>query len=453
MVKKVSMLIALAVIITLGANCFTPAKIAAAGSTVKELLKGVSCFKQSGIKIEGEKTVYFDPYLIDGNPKDADIVFITHTHGDHFNISDIKKVMKKNATLVITEDGVSQAKKEGMKKVVAVKPGKSYEVNGIKFSTVAAYNTDKSFHTKESGWVGYIAALNNVKYYIAGDTDFTPEMKKVKADVVFLPVGGTYTMDAKEAAKAANAIKPKVAVPVHFGDVVGTTADARTFISLLDKKITGVVLKDLLGGITHMKQSTIRIAADRIIYIDPYEIEGEPKDADIIFISHTHGDHFSIQDLKKVMKDSGTMLVLPADAKAAAEKEGFTNITVVEPNKAYTVDGLGFKTVPAYNLDKEFHQKGSNWVGYILTVNNTVYYFAGDTDFIPEMKEVDADVVFVPVGGTYTMDAKEAAEAVNAMKPLVAVPIHFADIVGTIEDANTFVSLLDSSIKGVILKK
>jgi len=103
-------------------------------------------------------------------------------------------------------------------------------------------------------------------------------------------------------ADAANMIKPKVAIPVHFGDVVGTTEDARKFISLLDKPVKGVVLKDLLNGISHLMQSTIRIKTDKIIYIDPFNIDGEPKDADIIFISHTHGDHFSIADIKKVMK-------------------------------------------------------------------------------------------------------------------------------------------------------
>jgi len=124
----------------------------------------------------------------------------------------------------------------------------------------------------------------------------------------------------------------------------------------------------------------------------------------------------------------------------------------VAPLESYTINGLEFKTVPAYNINKDFHKKDSNWVGYILNINKTLYYFAGDTDIIPEMKDINADVAFLPVGGTYTMTAAEAAKAANTMKPLVAVPIHFADVVGTMEDATSFVNQLDASIRGIILK-
>lgn len=451
--KKVSILLALLMLVSLViTNIIPAANILAATKTTEDYLKGVSCYKQSTIRIEGKKTIYFDPYAIEGSPKDGDIVFITHTHGDHFSASEIKKVLKKGGTLVITADGVDQAKKDGFKKIVSVKPAKTYKVEGISFKTIAAYNTNKDFHKKDSQWVGYNVTMDSKVYYISGDTDTTAELKKVKADVIFLPVGGTYTMDAKEAAEAANIIKPKVALPVHFGDVVGTTEDARKFISLLDKKVKGVVLKNLLNGISHMKQSTIKIVANKTIYIDPYDIAGEPKDADIILISHTHGDHFSIQDIKKVMKKT-TKFVITADGEDTLKKEGFKNITVVAPSKSYTVDGIAITTVPAYNTNKDFHKKDSKWVGYILNINNTLYYFAGDTDIIPEMDDINADVAFLPVGGTYTMDATEAAEAANTLKPLVAVPIHFADVVGSWDDATSFVKLLDTSIQGIILKK
>ena len=210
--------------------------------------------------------------------------------------------------------------------------------------------------------------------------------------------------------------------------------------------------KDLLEGVSHFKQSTIRIKGERTIYIDPFSIDGEPKDADIIFVTHTHGDHFSIADIKKVMK-SDAVLVVTADGVENARKEGFKNATSVVPSKAYTVAGISFETVPSYNIDKEYHRKDSNWVGYIINLNGRTYYAAGDTDVIPEMDGIKADVAFLPVGGTYTMTASQAAAAANIIRPFVAVPIHFADIVGTVEDAQKFVEGLDSGIKGVILKK
>lgn len=430
----------------------TPASLVSAKSKdTTDYLKGVACFKQSTIRIEGEKTIYFDPYMVDGEPKDGDIVFITHTHGDHYSVADIQKVLKKKGTIVVTADAVAQAKKDGFKKVVSVKPGKTYQVNGISFKTIASYNIGKDFHQKKFGWVGFNVTMNDKKYYVSGDTDLTPELKKVKTDVAFLPVGGTYTMDAVEAAEAANTMKPKYAIPVHFGDVVGTTQDAAKFISLLDKSVKGVVLKDLLKGFTHINQSCVRIAGDKIIYTDPLNITGEPKDADIILITHTHGDHFSMQDIKKIAKDT-TKIFVTADGEEALKKEGFNNVVSVEPSKEYVAEGINISTVPAYNTNKEFHKKDSNWVGYIITLNGTLYYFAGDTDIIPEMKDIKADVAFLPVGGTYTMDAKEAAQAANTIRPLVAVPYHFADVVGTVEDANTFISLLDTSIQGVILR-
>jgi L-ascorbate metabolism protein UlaG (beta-lactamase superfamily) len=190
-----------------------------------------------------------------------------------------------------------------------------------------------------------------------------------------------------------------------------------------------------------------------VIYIDPYDIDGEPKDADIILVSHSHGDHFSPKDIKKVMKDDSTKLVIPSSCIAEVKKQGYKNIITVEPLKDYTVDGIAVRTVPAYNTNKNFHTKESRLVGYILNVNSALYYFAGDTDLIPDMDNIKADVVFLPVGGTYTMTAKEAAKAANIMKPQIAVPIHFADVVGTTEDAKTFVSLLKKPIQGIILKK
>ncbi len=210
------------------------------------------------------------------------------------------------------------------------------------------------------------------------------------------------------------------------------------------------ILKELLQGVSHIRHSTIKMQGTKIIYFDPIGIEGEPKDADIILISHSHGDHFSTEDIKRLAKDS-TVLVIPRDAVETAVQAGLTNIVTVVPNKNYEVDGLKFCTVPAYNTNKAFHKKESNWVGFIVNMNNIRYYFAGDTDIIPEMKDIKADVVFLPVGGTYTMTSAEAVQAANTIKPAVAVPIHFGDIVGTRDDARTFVESIEGTITGIVL--
>lgn len=207
----------------------------------------------------------------------------------------------------------------------------------------------------------------------------------------------------------------------------------------------------LLNGVSHMKQSTVRILGGRTVYFDPYDIQEEINDADVIFISHSHYDHFSVKDIRKIAKNE-TMLVIPEDCTRDAEKAGFKNIMIAVPNSSYEAAGLKFSAVPAYNTDKKFHRKMSNWVGYVLNMNDAVYYFAGDTDYIPEMKNIKADVVFLPVGGVYTMNWKEAVEAANVMRPQIAVPIHFKDIVGSFEDAEKFIQGIHSNIHGVILK-
>jgi L-ascorbate metabolism protein UlaG (beta-lactamase superfamily) len=208
------------------------------------LLDGVAHFKQSTVRIQGSKVIYFDPFLVSGEPHDGDIVLITHPHSDHFSIPDLKKVAKPGVTVVITEDSVEKAKAAGFTRVIGVAPNQDHEVEGIKFTTVPAYNVNKNFHPRANHWVGYIVNINRARYYMAGDTDLIPEMKGLKVDVAFLPVGGTYTMTAVEAAQAANLIKPKIAVPVHFGDRVGSNEDGKKFVTLLDKEIEGVVLKN-----------------------------------------------------------------------------------------------------------------------------------------------------------------------------------------------------------------
>lgn len=208
------------------------------------MLNNIEVLYHSSIRINKEKTIYIDPFKIDRNYNDADIIFITHDHYDHYSEEDIDKVINENAVIVIPEELLTKVLKKGINKnaIITVEPNQKYMVQGIKFETVPAYNINKTFHPKENDWVGYVIEINGIKYYIAGDTDITEENKKVKCDVAFVPVGGTYTMDFKEAAQLVNEIQPKVAVPIHYGSVVGTKQDAEEFIKLLHTNVKGVIL-------------------------------------------------------------------------------------------------------------------------------------------------------------------------------------------------------------------
>ncbi len=208
------------------------------------MLENVEVLYHSSIKIKDNKIIYIDPFKIDKDYNDADIVFITHDHFDHYSEEDIDKVINENTTIIIPEELLTKILRKGINKnaVITVESNKEYMVQGIKFETIPAYNTNKTFHPKENDWVGYIITLDDIRYYIAGDTDITEENRKVKCDVAFVPVGGTYTMDFKEAAQLINEIQPKIAVPIHYGSVVGTKQDATDFIKLLHPSIKGIIL-------------------------------------------------------------------------------------------------------------------------------------------------------------------------------------------------------------------
>ncbi|MBD3209711.1 MBL fold metallo-hydrolase [Candidatus Woesearchaeota archaeon] len=183
--------------------------------------------------------VYFDPYQLDNTvalPK-ADVLFITHTHYDHCSVEDIKKIIQKNTVIVTVPDAQSKLVNMDVAEVALVRPGKTLDVKGLHVTAVPAYNTNKPFHPKENEWVGFIVDFAGVSVYVAGDTDVIPEMNSFpKIDVAFLPVSGTYVMTADEAAKAAEVLKPQVAVPMHYGVVVGSASDAEKFKSLLEQR-------------------------------------------------------------------------------------------------------------------------------------------------------------------------------------------------------------------------
>lgn len=202
-------------------------------------------------------------------------------------------------------------------------------------------------------------------------------------------------------------------------------------------------------NITVNIHSSIRIQdGDRVIYIDPFRISGTPGDADFILITHDHYDHFSPEDIRKVANND-TILVVPGMMMGkASDVTGLVgDIRMVKPEEIGDVRGLVYETVPAYNTGKAFHQKSAGWVGYILTVNNTRIYIAGDTDRTPENERVNCDIAMIPIGGTFTMDAKEAAELVNRIKPQVAIPIHYGSVAGSKGDEDIFRKLVDPDIK------
>ena len=208
----------------------------------------------------------------------------------------------------------------------------------------------------------------------------------------------------------------------------------------------------MLDNIEVLYHSSIKINKEKVIYIDPFKIEKEYKDADIIFITHDHYDHYSEEDIDKIKKED-TVLIAPEELLTKLLVKGYNknNIITVEPNKQYMIEGIKFETIPAYNTNKQFHPKANEWVGYIIEINGIRYYIAGDTDITEENKRVKCDVAFVPVGGTYTMDFKEAAYLINEIKPQIAVPIHYGSVVGAKQDATDFVRLLHPITKGIIL--
>lgn len=172
---------------------------------------------------DGARQIYIDPWKLPPNCPKADIIFVTHAHYDHFSPEDIARIKTDRTVIFAPKDVAYQI--EGT--VITVAPNQTYEVGELKVKTVPAYNIGKQYHPKQNNWVGYIITLSTgQKIYHAGDTDATPEMRTVVADFALLPCGGTYTMTAKEAGEAANAFKPHAVIPMHWGDIVGSQADA-----------------------------------------------------------------------------------------------------------------------------------------------------------------------------------------------------------------------------------
>jgi len=202
-------------------------------------------------------------------------------------------------------------------------------------------------------------------------------------------------------------------------------------------------------------------AKGKVIYIDPYQLTEPLEKADIILITHSHYDHCSQADLEKIAKD-GTIIVCTPDAQSKiARLEKKIELKLVEPETEHVFDEIKVKAIEAYNPNKKFHPKSEGWVGYIIIIDNTVIYHAGDTDLIKEMEKLTGYgkkdnffIALLPVGGTYTMNAEEAAKAASIIKPSLAIPMHYASIIGSKEDAEKFCKLCEEQgIKAQILEK
>ncbi|MCK4244708.1 MAG: MBL fold metallo-hydrolase [Candidatus Omnitrophica bacterium] len=197
----------------------------------------------------------------------------------------------------------------------------------------------------------------------------------------------------------------------------------------------------MVENIRWLGHASFKITDNKIIYLDPWKLADGEK-ADLILITHSHYDHCSREDITKIQKPE-TVIVAPADA--ASQLTG--NVKVAKTGDKITAAGIEIEVVCAYNSEKNFHPKAAGGVGYILTIEGKRIYHTGDTDLIPEMEGIKADVLLVPVGGTYTMDAREAAEAVKLIKPEIAIPMHYGDIVGSPEDAEEFKKLASCPVE------
>lgn len=195
----------------------------------------------AGFLIKNSKVIYIDPYNIKEPNEDekADFILITHSHYDHCSSADIQKIIKKGTRILVTADCQSKITRFNIPiKLEVVEPNQELDFAEIKISTISAYNIDKTFHPKDDGWIGYLVKMDDALIYHAGDTDIIPEMQRLtgykqsgKKFIALLPVGGRFTMSVEEAVEAAKLIKPSLAIPIHYGSIIGTEEDAQDFVN------------------------------------------------------------------------------------------------------------------------------------------------------------------------------------------------------------------------------
>ena len=206
-------------------------------------------------------------------------------------------------------------------------------------------------------------------------------------------------------------------------------------------------ITDFLKNIHWLGHAGFRIDAGRTLYIDPFQIGPGPA-ADLVLITHSHYDHCSPEDLAKIVRDD---TVIVTEKSSAATLSG--NIEVLAPGDAVNLAGIGIEAVSAYNTDKAFHPRANGWLGFVINVDGVRIYHTGDSDFVPEMAGIEADIALLPVSGTYVMNPEQAVAAARAINPEYAIPMHYGEIVGTAQQAATFKAALEGSIKVHICDK
>lgn len=196
----------------------------------------------ASFRLDGPPVIYFDPWKLTGQPPQADVVLVSHDHHDHCSPDDVRKVSGPNTVVVSNPSAASKLGRH----VRVLRVGEVATLGEVRIEAVAAYNVGKRFHPKEAGHNGYLVTLGGERLYFAGDTDLTEEMRAVQCDVALLPVSGTYVMTASEAARAAEALQPRLAIPMHYGaGVAGTLEDAERF-----KALSSVPVKILVASAT-----------------------------------------------------------------------------------------------------------------------------------------------------------------------------------------------------------
>jgi L-ascorbate metabolism protein UlaG (beta-lactamase superfamily) len=208
------------------------------------MLTNLHWLGHASFRLDASRIVYFDPWKLPKDSRKAEIIFISHGHFDHFSKDDVALLSTKE-TVIVTDESVGKQLEGKLvcKEIKALKPGDTLEVLGVKVQAVSSYNLNKEFHPKADGKLGFIVTIDEISIYHSGDTDYIPEMKDYACDIALLPVSGTYVMTADEAANAALTIKPKAAIPMHYGDIVGSNSDAERFRDLLKGKIEVRILK------------------------------------------------------------------------------------------------------------------------------------------------------------------------------------------------------------------
>jgi len=202
---------------------------------VEKIFKAIKWYGHASFAIEADRIIYLDPWKIPSSAPKADLILVTHSHSDHLSPNDIQNLKKEGTVIICSTDCVSRLSGD----IRSLTPGQEMDVQGIKIKAVPSYNLSKPFHPRGNKWLGYIVTVGGVSVYHAGDTDLIPEMDDLgRVHIALLPVGGQYTMDAEEAAKAANIIKADISIPMHYGaGVVGSVKDAEKFKSLCQEEV------------------------------------------------------------------------------------------------------------------------------------------------------------------------------------------------------------------------